>query len=231
MHALLFACLAPAFFEQFGSREEARIKVRLVTAMISAPASRDPIGQSQQEVLSSKSMAAPETARRAEATRRVVSVTNIKKSSSQQLAAGSPPEPPAGTISVPQVDQPSREIPLLIGGLEASLEAEDLYRASLAKDAWVDARVGEIVQLIEDRWSRPPSARNGMETQFMMHLTPAGELVRVAVLKSSGNQAFDRAAEQAIHSVGSFPVPVDEQLFERYFRVMKVVFRPADLQG
>ncbi len=86
-----------------------------------------------------------------------------------------------------------------------------------------------IYQLIVTNWSRPPSARNGMQTKLMVELVPTGDVVGVMVTSSSGNEAFDRSAEQAVRKVGKFDVPKDPALFEKYFRRFPVLFKPEDL--
>ena len=86
-----------------------------------------------------------------------------------------------------------------------------------------------IYQLIVTNWSRPPSARNGMQTKLKVELVPTGDIVSVTITSSSGNEAFDRSAEQAVRKVGKFDVPKDPTLFEKYFRRFPVLFKPEDL--
>ncbi len=86
-----------------------------------------------------------------------------------------------------------------------------------------------IYQLIVANWSRPPSARNGMQAKLMVELVPTGAVVGVTIISSSGNEAFDRSAEQAVRKVGKFDVPKDPILFEKYFRRFPVLFKPEDL--
>jgi len=86
-----------------------------------------------------------------------------------------------------------------------------------------------IYQVIVANWSRPPSARNGMETKLMVELVPTGDVVGITIVSSSGNAAFDRSAEQAVRKAGKFDVPKDSAAFERYFRRFPVLFKPEDL--
>jgi colicin import membrane protein len=86
-----------------------------------------------------------------------------------------------------------------------------------------------IYQLIVANWSRPPSARNGMEAQLIVELVPTGDVVGVTLVRSSGNDAFDRSAEQAIRKAGKFDVPKEPAVFETYFRRLPVLFKPEDL--
>jgi colicin import membrane protein len=86
-----------------------------------------------------------------------------------------------------------------------------------------------IYQAVKNNWSRPPSARNGMETTLLVELVPTGDVVNVTIVKSSGDAAFDRSAEAAVRSARRFQVPPESDLFERYFRRFTLLFRPEDL--
>ena len=86
-----------------------------------------------------------------------------------------------------------------------------------------------IYQLVVANWSRPPSARNGMQARLMVELIPTGEVIGVTIVESSGNSAFDRSAETAVRKVRTFEVPTESAVFERYFRRFSLLFRPEDL--
>lgn len=86
-----------------------------------------------------------------------------------------------------------------------------------------------IYQRVVAEWSRPPSARNGMEARLLVELIPTGEVVGVTVVESSGSGAFDRSAEAAVRKARTFEVPRQADLFERHFRRFSLLFRPEDL--
>ncbi|MGI9326870.1 MAG: cell envelope integrity protein TolA [Pseudomonadales bacterium] len=86
-----------------------------------------------------------------------------------------------------------------------------------------------IYQAIVGNWSRPPSARRGMEARLLVELVPTGDIVSVTVVQSSGNAAFDRSAEGAVNKARRFEVPKESALFERYFRKFTLLFKPEDL--
>jgi TonB family protein len=89
-----------------------------------------------------------------------------------------------------------------------------------------------IQQTVVNYWSRPPSARNGMECELAVQLIPTGEVVSVTVIRSSGNSAFDASAVNAVQRAGAFPelqkLPSAE--FEKNFRRLNLIFRPEDLR-
>ena len=89
-----------------------------------------------------------------------------------------------------------------------------------------------IQQAVVGRWARPPSARNGMVAVLEIALVPTGDVVGVAVLRSSGDNAFDRSAINAVERAGRFPEvsQIERALFERDFRRFQLIFRPDDLR-
>lgn len=89
-----------------------------------------------------------------------------------------------------------------------------------------------MTQLIEQYWSRPPSARNGMQVTLVIELVPSGDVVSVNIKQGSGNAAFDRAAVLAVEKIARFDVlqSMPSALFNRYFRKIDLAFRPEDLR-
>jgi colicin import membrane protein len=89
-----------------------------------------------------------------------------------------------------------------------------------------------IFDRVAGNWNRPPSARRGMEVELSIQLVPTGQVISVAIVKSSGNAAFDRSAEQAVHKAGRFEKlkELPPRVFEQYFRQFSLVCRPEDLR-
>lgn len=118
---------------------------------------------------------------------------------------------------------------------EASARAQNAA-ADAAQQAQATADAAEIAEYkaligaaAARRWSRPPSARAGMEALLRITLIPGGEVVDVQLVKSSGDAAFDRSAETAVRLAGRLPVPSDPRLFDANFRRFMFRFRPEDL--
>jgi len=124
----------------------------------------------------------------------------------------------------------------------AAIARADLARAVAREEEALDATATAeqmaasyaalIQQTVINYWSRPPSARNGMEAELRLQLVPTGEIVSVTVVRSSGNTAFDRSAVNAVEKAGSFPElkNLPPQEFERTFRRFRLLFRPEDLR-
>lgn len=139
----------------------------------------------------------------------------------------------------PQEDSPAEAAAREAAARETARRADELARAVAAEqgrrqavtdDEKAMAYVAQITEDIIQQWSRPPSARNGMEAVLTVFLIPTGEVVDVHLEESSGNDAFDRSAMAAVEKAGKFAVPPDSRSFERNFRKIEVVFRPEDLR-
>lgn len=114
--------------------------------------------------------------------------------------------------------------------LARAVMEEEEYQQAVTDDEKAMAYVSRIQRDIVQNWSRPPSARNGMQALLRVFLVPTGELVQVMVEESSGNDAFDRSAVVAVKKAEPFEVPDDPGQFERNFRQFTVLFRPEDLR-
>lgn len=116
--------------------------------------------------------------------------------------------------------------------LEKALRDEERMLAEQAEAEVVNSYKSIIMERIAQRWSRPPSARRGMMCDLVIQLVPTGKIITVNITKSSGNDAFDRSAEQAVRAVDSIPELKDVEIavFERNFRTIHLRFNPEDLR-
>lgn len=95
----------------------------------------------------------------------------------------------------------------------------------------VQSATGLIQQLVQEHWSRPPSARNGMRAVIQIRMLPTGELLDATITQSSGDPAFDRSAENAVYRAAPFTelqdLPIN--VFNANFRSLSLIFEPQDL--
>jgi len=105
--------------------------------------------------------------------------------------------------------------------------SEELQAASM--ESTVRAKFANQVAMY---WSRPPSARNGMEVVIRLQLVPSGEVVSATVVQSSADPAFDRSALDAIRQGAPYDFVLDfgQAFFNERLRTMTLVFRPEDLK-
>lgn len=115
--------------------------------------------------------------------------------------------------------------------LTSLIDAEQAASGSL-EPSLRDVVAATIQAAVISRWTRPPSARNGMVSILSIQLVPTGEVVGVGVIQSSGNTAFDRSAMTAVERAGRFPeiAKVDNRTFEANFRRFQLIFKPEDLR-
>lgn len=166
------------------------------------------------------------------------------------------PKPPAPAKPAPKEAAPKEAAPKparpavpppdfsdLLAQEERALAARDASRRAADEQASREsaARAAQDQKLVEEykaqiiaeiarRWNRPPSARNGMQVELRITLLPGGEVLDVQLVKSSGDAAFDRSAENAVRLAGRLPVPADPALFNAGFRQLKLKFKPEDLK-
>ncbi len=116
--------------------------------------------------------------------------------------------------------------------IQAALQKEEKIIAESNDEANVKSYNELIAERVSQNWSRPPSARRGMIAVFNIDMLPNGQVVGVQLIQSSGSDAFDRSAEQAIRKVDRFTEIKDMPIgiFERNFRHFKFAFNPEDLR-
>ena len=141
--------------------------------------------------------------------------------------APTPVEPPA-----PQTKLDTEQLAALTREELDTLVDAEIAAAGVGEPSLRDAVAATIQAAVINRWTRPPSARNGMVSVLSIQLVPTGEVVGVSVLQSSGNTAFDRSAMTAVDRAGRFPevAKLDNRTFESNFRRFQLIFKPEDLR-
>ena len=114
------------------------------------------------------------------------------------------------------------------------VEKDLLLKQILGKE--IKSSVEEISyysNLIRDQviinWKQPSSAKKGMSAEILITLVPTGEIVQVKLTKTSGNQAFDGSALNAVQKVSKFEgLDMGRRLFDNNFRKFTLVFNPEN---
>ncbi|MBU0538187.1 MAG: TonB C-terminal domain-containing protein [Gammaproteobacteria bacterium] len=116
--------------------------------------------------------------------------------------------------------------------LADALASED----DLVEEGELASTYGDLIQkLIQDNWSRPLSARNGMHATIQIMTTPTGEIVGHQIIKGSGDQAFDLSVTRAVTRLGKIEelaklAREDMGAYEKNFRRFTISFSPQDLR-
>ncbi|MFK5895083.1 MAG: cell envelope integrity protein TolA [Pseudomonadota bacterium] len=108
---------------------------------------------------------------------------------------------------------------------QAEREAESARFKSdkVRRENRVVNRYAALVQnKITRYWRRPAKVRSKMKCTLNIRMTPSGEVLSVKVVNSSGNYAFDRAAEKAVTGASPLSVPTDKELFNNNFRNLTI---------
>ncbi len=111
----------------------------------------------------------------------------------------------------------------------AQAERERALQAQIAAEQnsrEIDRYVAVIKQQIERSWLKPAASTEGLSCVVQVRLIPGGDVIPggVSIIRSSGNDAFDRSVETAVYKSAPLPVP-SGALFES-FRTLKLNFKP-----
>ena len=151
-------------------------------------------------------------------------------------AVAKPPSPPPEPIQPKPAEPPrltaAERAAVARAELELALAEEDVLLEQAEDELLTASHTALIAEVVEANWSRPPSARNGMEAELVIRLIPTGEVVSVEVARSSGLAAFDRSAVVAVEKAGQFPElqKLPARVFEKDFRRLRLKFKPEDLR-
>ncbi len=115
--------------------------------------------------------------------------------------------------------------------LQEQLAAEEKQRTDTARAARaatvVDKYKAMIRQRVSRSWNRPVGVAKGLKCVVHVRLTPGGEVLSAAVVRSSGNEIFDRSVEYAVYKAAPLPLPEDPTLFDN-FREIEFLFNPEE---
>lgn len=116
--------------------------------------------------------------------------------------------------------------------LSDAIAQENAQQQFLNDSEMANSYIALITDVIQRNWNRPPSARNSMEAELIVQMVPTGEVVSVKIVRSSGNEAFDRSAETAVLKAERFAEiqQLPARVFEQYFRRLRLKFKPEDLR-
>jgi colicin import membrane protein len=103
----------------------------------------------------------------------------------------------------------------------SSLETAIAKEQAEEKDKTMQA----IRQKVNRSWIRSPDSEN-LKCTFRVKLASDGTVLDVSIEISSGDEMFDRSAENAVNNASPLPVPQDKELYEREFKTVTFVFDP-----
>jgi colicin import membrane protein len=97
--------------------------------------------------------------------------------------------------------------------------------SDIATRTEIDRYKEKIQSKIRRNIIMPPDVPASAEAKFFVRVLPGGDVVEVMLEKSSGNAAYDSAAERAIYKSRPLPLPANPEL-ERVFRELRLSLKP-----
>jgi len=89
--------------------------------------------------------------------------------------------------------------------------------AASARQKAIDGWVAQIRNKIRQRANVPDTVSGKPSVQVRIRILPGGEVLDIAITRSSGNRVYDTAIERAIRSASPLPVPpADSELFPTF---------------
>ena len=139
---------------------------------------------------------------------------------------------PISTLSQQETEDPIQEPAkeTEIENLDEYLKMEQQQDISKKKLDKVEQISLQIIKDIEGIWVRPNSLNKGMYADFSLRIDRSGIIKEVNIIRTSGNDTFDRAAMNAIKKYKKIKGmdKIDEETYRIYFANFTLRFNPDD---
>ena len=110
---------------------------------------------------------------------------------------------------------------------KAEADAAEARKNKLAAQASESTQAKLAIQKkVERSWIRPPTVNEDLKCTIKVKLMSDGTVISAEVISSSGDEIFDRSAENAVQKASPLPVPNDKELFAQEFRSFQFSFNP-----
>ena len=126
------------------------------------------------------------------------------------------------------IQEPTKET--VIENLDEYLKMEQQQDISKKKLDKVEQISLQVIKDIEGIWVRPNSLKKGMYADFSLRIDRSGTIKEVNIMRTSGNDTFDRAAMNAIKKYKKIKGmdKIDEETYRIYFANFTLRFNPDD---
>lgn len=87
----------------------------------------------------------------------------------------------------------------------------------------------KIIITIENAWMKPRNIPEGLVANLRLKIRSSGRIIKVDLIKSSGNIRFDNSALQAVRRVETFNFfnSIAKSLYEKEFQAISISFNPS----
>lgn len=108
--------------------------------------------------------------------------------------------------------------------LQEELEAEQRAEQEAKDLSEIQKYQIRIARAIENKFNRL-GLEEGLSCVILIRMIEGGKVVEASIVKSSGNDLFDKRAESAVFTASPLPVPDENRLFEK-MRNIRFTFEP-----
>lgn len=108
--------------------------------------------------------------------------------------------------------------------LQEELEAEQQAEQERKDLSEIQKYQIRIARAIENKFNRL-GLEDGLSCVILIRMIEGGKVVEASIVKSSGNDLFDKRAESAVYKASPLPVPDETRLFEK-LRNIRFTFEP-----
>ena len=151
---------------------------------------------------------------------------NIAPTSSTSLSSSQP----KSAVTVEKIDEAEKVEVESLENVKADAAAQAKVEAQKAKAVAQQSEAEQaklaIKQKVNRSWIRPVSTTAGLKCTIRVRLLSDGTVMDAEIISSSGDEDFDRSAENAVNKASPLPVPKDKELFAREFRSFQFLFNP-----
>ena len=151
---------------------------------------------------------------------------NVPMTSSTSLSSSQPKS--AGAIE--KIDEAESVETELLENAKTDAAAQAKVEAQKAKAVAQQSEAEQtklaIKQKVNRSWIRPVSTTAGLKCIIRVRVLSDGTVMDAKVISSSGDEDFDRSAENAVNKASPLPIPKDKELFARDFRSFQFLFNP-----
>jgi TonB family protein len=110
---------------------------------------------------------------------------------------------------------------------EAKAQALAKAQVTVQQQEQIASAIQAIRLKINRSWIRPMTIKQGIKCRVKVRLMPDGTVIEAEIIASSGDEAFDTSAQNAVIQASPLPVPADKDVFDRGFRSFTFTFDPT----
>ena len=137
---------------------------------------------------------------------------------------------PKSAETIEKIDEAEKVEAELLENAKTDAAAQAKVEAQKAKAVAQQSEAEQtklaIKQKVNRSWIRPVSTTAGLKCTIRVRVLSDGTVMDAKVISSSGDEDFDRSAENAVNKASPLPIPKDKELFAKEFRSFQFLFNP-----